>query len=250
VTARLAGTGINQVIAEAFMNSTVQKPLRRDITADVHERADLRRVINVEPASREWGQSSETSNKSHAHADGLARELSRATAGGRLFLDLVSVGRRVLGDEDLARDAVQEALLSLWLGGSLPENVRGWLKGAVIRRSLHLARTRYRRQRREERAVLERRELSERDDPWRSLEREELGQLVMRALLLIAPEFREVLLLSLDDEMDYASMAEHLGVPIGTVRSRLNRSRKALRTVLLRTIPEEYRLLLPGTPGS
>jgi RNA polymerase sigma factor (sigma-70 family) len=240
---------IMQVIAEALMNSTVQRRPRRPGSASVHERADLCRAIAVEPASREWGRSSATSHKSHEYADELARELSSATAGGPLFLDLVSVSRRVLGDEDLARDAVQEALLSLWLGGRLPQNVRGWLREAVIRRSLHLARTRYRRQRREERAVLERRELSERDDPRRSIEGEELGQIVMSALLLIAPEFREVLLLSLDDEMDYASMAEHLGVPIGTVRSRLSRSRKALRTVLLRNIPEEYRSLLPSTPG-
>ena len=70
--------------------------------------------------------------------DQVASEMTFAEASGPLFGDLVSLSRRVLGDEDLARDAVQESLLSLWLGGNMPENARGWLKGAVVRRSLHL----------------------------------------------------------------------------------------------------------------
>ena len=40
----------------------------------------------------------------------------------------------------------------------------------------------------------------------------------MTAVLAIAPEFREVLVLSLDDQMDYASIAQRMGIPIGTVR--------------------------------
>ena len=77
------------------------------------------------------------------------------------------------------------------------------------------------------------------------MEAQESVEIIMTAVLAIAPEFREVLVLSLDDQMDYASIAQRLGVPIGTVRSRLSRSRRALRAVLMRTLPEEYWLLLP-----
>ncbi len=190
-------------------------------------------------------QNAEVTTERAIPGDQVASEMWFAEASGPLFGDLVSLSRRVLGDEDLAWDAVQEALISLWLGGNMPENVRGWLKGAVVRRSLHLARSRSRRRRREGRVAGEHCEPSDRDDPRRSMEAQELVEIIMTAVWAIAPEFREVLVLSLDDQMDYATIARRLGVPIGTVRSRLSRSRKALRTVLMRTLPEEQRLLLP-----
>ncbi len=191
------------------------------------------------------GQNAEVTAESSYPVDGVSSEMPFAEASSPLFGDLVSLSRRVLGDEDLAWDAVQESLLSLWLGGKVPENVRGWLNGAVVRRSLHLARCRSRRRRRESRVAAEHHEPSNRDDPRRSLEAQESVEIIMTAVLEIAPEFREVLVLSLDDQMDYASIAQRLNIPIGTVRSRLSRSRRALRTVLMRTLPEEYRLLLP-----
>jgi len=191
------------------------------------------------------GQNAEVTTEPSFPVDQVASEMSFAEASGPLFGDLVSLSRRVLGDENQAWDAVQESLLSLWLGGNVPENVRGWLKGAVVRRSLHLARCRSRRRRREGRVAEEHREPSDRDGPRRSMEAQESVEIIMTAVLAIAPEFREVLVLSLDDQMDYASIAQRLSVPIGTVRSRLSRSRRALRTVLMRTLPEEYRLLLP-----
>jgi DNA-directed RNA polymerase specialized sigma24 family protein len=51
--------------------------------------------------------------------------------------------------------------------------------------------------------------------------------------------------LSAVEQMDYRSIAAALHVPIGTVRSRLSRSRRALRDVLIRTLPEAYHGLLP-----
>ena len=50
-----------------------------------------------------------------------------------------------LHGEDLADDAVQEALLSLWKEGRMPQNPEGWLVRAVVHRSLHLNRSRRRR---------------------------------------------------------------------------------------------------------
>lgn len=43
---------------------------------------------------------------------------------------------------------------------------------------------------------------------------------------------REVLQLFVWAEMSYAEVAEALGIPVGTVRSRLNRARRALRALL------------------
>ena len=43
---------------------------------------------------------------------------------------------------------------------------------------------------------------------------------------------REILLLCEVEEMSYQEIAETLSIPIGTVMSRLSRSRKALREIL------------------
>ncbi|EXG82321.1 RNA polymerase sigma factor [Cryptosporangium arvum] len=46
---------------------------------------------------------------------------------------------------------------------------------------------------------------------------------------------REVVALCVDAELDYASAAEALGIPVGTVRSRLSRARAKLRAQLERS---------------
>ncbi len=158
---------------------------------------------------------------------------------------LVSIARRILGNEDLAWDAVQEALFSLWLQGEMPTNLRGWLSRAVVHRSLHLSRCRSRRRRYEDRARHERTEESDHDDPSRRLERQELRRIFGEALSRIGPDHRDVLELSVVEEMDYQSIAATLNIPVGTVRSRLNRSRRAIRDVLIRELPEEYHALFP-----
>ena len=53
-----------------------------------------------------------------------------------------------------------------------------------------------------------------------------------RALAQLSAEQREVLLLVGLEGMDYESVGEILGVPIGTVRSRLSRGRERLRELM------------------
>jgi RNA polymerase sigma-70 factor, ECF subfamily len=56
------------------------------------------------------------------------------------------------------------------------------------------------------------------------------------AIAQLAPELRETLELRLTDELSYEEIASVLGVPIGTVRSRLHNAVRRLRTAL--TTPE------------
>lgn len=58
------------------------------------------------------------------------------------------------------------------------------------------------------------------------------GPAIIRALLSLAPGDRDVLLLVALAELSYAQVAEALGIPYGTVGSRLNRARKDLREAL------------------
>lgn len=50
------------------------------------------------------------------------------------------------------------------------------------------------------------------------------------ALHRLPPEQKEVLLLVVVEEMTYAEVAEALGIPLGTVMSRLSRGRERLRS--------------------
>lgn len=60
----------------------------------------------------------------------------------------------------------------------------------------------------------------------------ETQQTVMDALAALPVAYREVLLLCEVEEMPYREIAQVLGVPIGTVMSRLYRARKMLRDML------------------
>jgi RNA polymerase sigma factor (sigma-70 family) len=53
------------------------------------------------------------------------------------------------------------------------------------------------------------------------------------ALALLTAEERDVLLLYARAELSYAEIADALGVPVGTVRSRLHRARSRLREALM-----------------
>ncbi|HUQ27613.1 MAG TPA: sigma-70 family RNA polymerase sigma factor [Usitatibacter sp.] len=55
---------------------------------------------------------------------------------------------------------------------------------------------------------------------------------LQRALLTLAPEQREVVLLVALEDMTYADVSGALGIPIGTVMSRLSRGRERLRKVM------------------
>jgi len=63
-----------------------------------------------------------------------------------------------------------------------------------------------------------------------------LDEDVERALATLDPRFRTVLLLVDVDQLTYAEVAHLLGIPVGTVMSRLSRARSRVRTQL-RTNP-------------
>ena len=171
-----------------------------------------------------------------------------AEATRPLLGHLVSIARRILGDEDATWDAVQEALVSLWLHDETPTNLRAWLARAVVHRSLHQGRSQSRRRKHEVQARFHRIEASDRNDPANDLEDADLRHILENALSRIAPDQRIVLVLSVVEQMDYESIAASLRIPIGTVRSPMNRARGALRDLLIQTLPDEYHIRPPGRP--
>lgn len=68
--------------------------------------------------------------------------------------------------------------------------------------------------------------------PTERLEQEERHRLLHEALDQLDEPFRSVLVLREIDGCDYETIAEILGLPLGTVRSRLHRARVQLRDLL------------------
>ncbi len=64
--------------------------------------------------------------------------------------------------------------------------------------------------------------------PERMLAAREAADLVESILLLLEPELRETIVYRDLEDMDYSEIAAAVGIPVGTVKSRLNRARTEL----------------------
>jgi RNA polymerase sigma-70 factor (ECF subfamily) len=159
---------------------------------------------------------------------------------------LVCRALRILGSEDLAWDAVQEALLTLWRAENTPDQVRGWLLRSVTHRSLHLRRTHGRRRKHEEGAAAQRRECDCRD-PAHALADRELHAGLDDAIARLPEDYRRVFRLREVEGLDYHTIAAQLRIPLGTVQSRLNRARSALRMLLGPTFQAAHDCWLCGS---
>ncbi len=65
-------------------------------------------------------------------------------------------------------------------------------------------------------------------DPEAALLREEKAEQVRSALENLLPQYREILILREMEELSYSEIATTIGVPLGTVMSRLSRARVRL----------------------
>lgn len=77
------------------------------------------------------------------------------------------------------------------------------------------------------------------NDPETEILRGVMDQEVLKALFKLPEEYSTVVILSDIEGVQYKEIAETLGVPIGTVRSRLSRGRKLLRARLYRYAKEK-----------
>ena len=76
------------------------------------------------------------------------------------------------------------------------------------------------------------------DDPARRVAQVELHQRLEAALEKLDEEFRAAVVLRDIEELDYATIAEILEVPAGTVKSRIHRGRLMLREMLAQEGPQ------------
>jgi RNA polymerase sigma-70 factor (ECF subfamily) len=140
---------------------------------------------------------------------------------------------RLTGNADDAHDLVQEVLLRVRRGlpSYRPGSFDGWLWR--ITRNAFLDEVR-RRQRRPTVPLPD----GDRNigrtapPPDEVLASTRLGEDVQAALLSLPYEFREAVVLCDVVGLSYEEIAEAVGIPVGTVRSRIHRGRKILRETL------------------
>jgi RNA polymerase sigma factor (sigma-70 family) len=174
-----------------------------------------------------------------SQADGAT--IARIAAGDRQALThlymrhrqaLFSYLLQLTPDYGLAEELLQDTLVAVWRSAHSFEgrsSVRTWLIGIARRQAHNTLRQR----------GLPLADLSELDEtPAADLEpedaalanaaRDELSEAIKQLL----PLHREVLALIFVQQLSYQETAQVLGVPMGTVKSRLNHAKRALRALL------------------
>lgn len=163
-----------------------------------------------------------------------------------LYQDRIfTLASRILGDADSAEDLAQNAFLAAYRNLSSFRNgsFRSWL----YRIATNLCYDEIRRRKRHPLLSLEYEDNEEerlfpvfdlpdpRILPEKEYERRELQQVIQRAIDQLDPDQRAVVVLVDLQDFDYQEAAQILGIPIGTVRSRLARARVRLRSLLAST---------------
>ncbi len=163
-----------------------------------------------------------------------------------------NVAYRILGNEDKAMDATQDAFLRgfralyQYRGGSF----KAWLLRIVTNCSYDLLRIRQRRPTTPIDDLLEDDEHSTlvedpSDGPEDLVQTQELAVSLQRALDTLPPDQRTVLVLSDVEGLNYEEIAAVTLVSLGTVKSRLSRARAKMRDYLLahrEHLPAGFRL--------
>jgi len=185
--------------------------------------------------------------------DGL---VERARRGDRqAFAELVrasgarldATARLILRDPDLAQDAVQETLIRAWRGlpGLRdPATFDHWLHSLVAHACIDLGRKRRRR-------VIEVELTPIHDAPTLDgagliADRDQLDRVLAR----LEPEARAVVVLHFYLDLPLPRVADMLGIPIGTAKSRLHRSLGAMRSALaIEEVASAPRAALGGPVG-
>ena len=162
---------------------------------------------------------------------------------------------RILGDEEQAADAAQEAFISAFK--SINSFRGGSFKAWLMRTVTNACYDELRRQKRRPTTPLE----PDSDDgeemdsprwladpsmtPAQKSEADELEHAIQHCLNNLPLEFKTVVIMADIQGMDYTEVATSVRVPLGTIKSRLARARLRLRECLrgfAELLPSSYRL--------
>jgi RNA polymerase sigma-70 factor (ECF subfamily) len=143
---------------------------------------------------------------------------------------LYRIARQVLRDPALAEDAVQETLVEAWR--SLPalrdlDRFDAWVHRILVRACSRI---------RARRSTAHVREIQVEDFEWPAGDRGELDvdtrDQLERGFARLDPDRRALLVLRYALELNAEEIADLLGIPSATVRSRLHRATREMRSAL------------------
>lgn len=171
---------------------------------------------------------------------------------------LFGIALRLLNDEDAAADAVQEALISAFrrFDTFRGDSLRSWLARVVV----NACYDEIRKKRRQHSVPLEQFNadgdeietsywlVDPQADPEVQYESSELESAIQKSLHKLPAIYRLVLVLVDVEGLSYEEAASAVGVPVGTVKSRLARARLQMQKSLQTAgelLPASYRVELP-----
>jgi RNA polymerase sigma-70 factor (ECF subfamily) len=153
-------------------------------------------------------------------------QLATAAIGGQY-----RIAHLILRDAELANDAVQNALIAAWRdvrGLRDPDRFDAWLHRLTVRACYRVARSERHRAFTEVPLAPMQHQTSVDDDQRLVAARD----LLERGFRRLAPEARAVLVLHYYHDLPLAEAAAIMGIPVGTMKSRLNRATHALRSAI------------------
>jgi RNA polymerase sigma-70 factor (ECF subfamily) len=152
-----------------------------------------------------------------------------------------SIAVSVIKDPQLAEDIVQEVFVTLYYKGDSirdKSKIKPWLIRTAVNRAIDFAR-------RFQKVVslpgdyLERLESSVPFEPSGEIDEKELALELRSAVNMLPADFKALVILYYYLEIPQKEIAETLGIPLGTVKTRLRRARLALKYHLLRQEMED-----------
>jgi RNA polymerase sigma-70 factor (ECF subfamily) len=140
---------------------------------------------------------------------------------------------RIVRDATLAEDVVQEAFLGLWRGAARFDAARSkvstWLLSMVHHKAVDAVR---REEARPKTASEQAPERADDADVARDVLRADDASTVRRALAQLTPPQRQVLELAYFGGLSQSELADRLGEPLGTIKSRTHAALARLRELL------------------
>ena len=163
---------------------------------------------------------------------------------------MVNLAYRITGDRDLAEDIGQETFLRAYRSAARYREISKfstWLHTIAI----NLCRNELRRRKfrmyslegmaeKDEESKIRVDIADEKSTPDREVERRELGRMIKKAVATLPEKFKTPLVLRDMQGLSYEEIGEILGLPEGTVKSRINRARLRVKELLEPVLKDDY----------
>jgi|GEM_PF-936594 len=151
-------------------------------------------------------------------------------------LQVFRVVKSVINNKQDAEDITQETFIAFFLSCSMDDfenenQIKAWLFRTGTNKALNLLK-------RKSKTPLfaddyfQRLETSEPDNPEINVERNEAVKTIQKSLNMLPPDLKIIMVLYYYNEMPQKEIAQLIGIPLGTVKSRLNRARALMKESL------------------